>query len=668
MTAPDHGRGSPARKRAVLLALRCYGRQMARLWRVTVPAMLLPALGNTCIFYVAPLIVAQLVGRFAGHRLAGIGAAMPYVAGFTGALLFAEVVWRIGIHCLNRLDGRGIENLYVIGMDELLAKDAAFFHDNFAGSLTKRVLSFASRFEDFTDNLVFNVVGSLVPLVFASVVLWRYDPLLVAGLLGLIAITGAGVAPLIRRRQKLVDQREEAIARVSGHVADSLMNMDTIRAFAAEDREAAEHRSRVADQRRKSLRSWDYGNLRIDALVAPMSVLTNVFGLLLAIALGAGQHGIEAIVVAFTYYSNATRIMFEFNQIYRSMESSLTEAAQFTELLLIRPAVVDPIAPEPLRPRASDVRFERVTFAYAEGLPLFTGLDLAVPSGTKVGLVGRSGGGKSTLTRLLLRMMDVDDGRILIGGQDISKLRQSDLRSLIAYVPQDPAMFHRTLRDNIAFARPGASDTEIYQAAQAAHVTEFAGALPDGFDTMVGERGVKLSGGQRQRVALARAILRDAPILLLDEATSALDSESETLIQQALWQLMEGRTALVVAHRLSTVARMDQLVVLDHGQIAEKGTHQELLRRGGTYARLWQHQSGGFLDGDPATTTPAGAQRVGTPRSPATAPEACPAGDGGAGPALATQGRARVTSVRSADLPEPAAVGGDEQEALVGRD
>jgi ATP-binding cassette, subfamily B, bacterial len=579
-----------------MLALRCYGRQMGRLWRYTVPAMLLPALGNTCIYYVAPLVVADLVGRFASHGPGGPGAAMPYLLGFAGVLIFAEIVWRIGIHCLNRLDGLGIENLYVTGMDELLAKDAAFFHDNFAGSLTKRVLSFASRFEDFTDNMMFNIVGSFVPLAFASVVLWRYDPLLVAGLLGLIAVTGAGIAPLIRRRQRLVDQREEAIARVSGHVADSLMNMDTIRAFAAEEREAAEHRARVADQRRKSVLSWDYGNLRIDAVVAPMSVLTNVFGLLLAVALGAGKHGIEAIIVAFTYYSNATKIMFEFNQIYRRVESSLTEAAQFTELLLTGPTVVDPAAPEPLRPKASDVRFERVRFAHAGGPPLFTCLDLAVPSGTKLGLVGRSGGGKTTLTRLLLRMTDVDGGRILIGGQDIAKLRQADLRSLIAYVPQDPAMFHRTLRDNIAFARPDATDAQIRQAAQAAHVTEFADALPDGFGTMVGERGVKLSGGQRQRVALARAILRDAPILLLDEATSALDSESEILVQQALWRLMEGRTALVVAHRLSTVARMDQLIVLDRGQIAEKGTHAELLRLDGTYAKLWRHQSGGFLD------------------------------------------------------------------------
>jgi ATP-binding cassette subfamily B protein len=593
---------SPARKRAVALALRCYGGQMARLWRFTVPAMLLPALGNTCISYIAPLIIALLVGRFASHEPTGTGATMPYVISFAGVLLFAEILWRIGIHCLNRLDGHGIENLYIIGMDELLAKDSAFFHDNFAGSLTKRVLSFAARFENFADTLAFNVVSSIVPMLFAAVVLWRFDPWLVAGLIGLIVFTGIGVAPLIRRRQRLVDRREEAIARVSGHVADALANMDTIRAFGAEDREAAEHRSRIADQRRKSLVSWDYGNLRIDTLVAPMSVLTNVFGLLLAVALGAGSHGIEAIIVAFTYYSNATQIMFQFNQIYRQMESALTEAAQFTELLLEPPTVLDPAVPEPLRPAASDVRFENVSFAHAGGRPLFTGLDLVVPSGSRFGLVGRSGGGKTTLTRLLLRMMDINEGRILIGGQDISKLRQADLRSLIAYVPQEPAMFHRSVRDNIAFARPDASEAEILQAAEAAHVTEFADALPEGFGTLVGERGVKLSGGQRQRVALARAILRDAPILLLDEATSALDSENEVLVQKALWRLMEGRTALVVAHRLSTVARMDQLIVLDHGQIIEQGTHQELLGLDGTYARLWEHQSGGFLDDDLALT------------------------------------------------------------------
>jgi ATP-binding cassette subfamily B protein len=581
------------------LVLRYYCGELKRQWRVATPAMTLPAIGNICLFYLAPLAVAGLVGHLAGGGEGSVATLLPYVLGFGALLLAGEVLWRIGLHFLNRTDARGIERLGVVGMDALMTKDTAFFHDNFAGSLTKRVLSFASEFEEFADTLTFSIIAKLVPLTFASVVLWQYHPLLVLVLVGLILVTGFLVAPLIRRRQKLVEQREAAKVRVSGHVADVLANMETVRAFAAEGREGVEHRARVAEQRRLSLRSWDYGNLRVDTVVAPIAVLTSAVGLLLAVALRGGL-GVEAIVVTFTYYSNTINIMFEFNQIYRRMESTLTEAAQFTELLLSPPTVVDPPEPQPLRPADAGVRFDRVRFAYGDGPPLFDGLDLDIPSGTKIGLVGQSGGGKSTLTRLLLRLMDIDDGRILIGGQDISRLRQADLRSLIAYVPQEPAMFHRSVRDNIAFARPGATEADILRAAQAAHVTEFVESLPDGFGTLVGERGIKLSGGQRQRLALARAILRDAPILLLDEATSALDSESEILVQEALWRLMQDRTALVVAHRLSTVVRMDRLVVLNRGRIVEQGTHSDLLQADGPYARLWRHQSGGFLIEDDA--------------------------------------------------------------------
>ncbi|MEV0589542.1 ABC transporter ATP-binding protein [Nonomuraea sp. NPDC050310] len=588
-----------------MLALGYYGRELRRQWPVAIPALISPALGNICLHYLAPLAVGALVGHLAGGGDGTLGTLLPYVLAFGAMLLLGEVWWRVGLHFLNRTDARGIERLGAVGMDELMARDSAFFHDNFAGSLTKRVLNFSSGFEEFGDLMAFAVVAKLVPLGFASVVLWQYHSVLVLVLLGLIAFTGLVVAPLIRRRRRLVDQREAAKVRVSGHVADVLTNMESVRAFAAEEREAAEHRVRLVEQRSLTLRSWDYNNLRVDMLVAPLSIITSTLGLLLAVALRGGL-GVEAIVVTFAYYTSATTVMFEFNQIYRRLESVLSEAAQFTELLLTPPRVVDTAEPQPLRPADASVRFERVVFAHPGKEPLFDGLDLDVASGTKIGLVGRSGGGKTTLTRLLLRLMDIQGGRILVGGQDIAQLRQADLRSLIAYVPQDPAMFHRTLRDNIAFARPEASEAEILRAAEAAHVTEFARALPEGFDTLVGERGVKLSGGQRQRVALARAILRDAPILLLDEATSALDSESEVLVQEALWSLMRDRTALVVAHRLSTVVSMDRLVVLDHGRIVEQGSHAELLEARGSYARLWHHQSGGFLqeadeDGDEET-------------------------------------------------------------------
>jgi ATP-binding cassette subfamily B protein len=241
---------------------------------------------------------------------------------------------------------------------------------------------------------------------------------------------------------------------------------------------------------------------------------------------------------------------------------------------------------------------KNVCFRYEPAQPLlFQHFSLEVGHGAKVGLVGLSGGGKTTITRLLLRFVDIESGAILIGGHRIDEIPQAALRSAIAYVPQDPSMFHRSIADNIRIGRPHATDEEVRRAAALAHAAEFIEVLPRGYETLVGERGVKLSGGQRQRVAIARAILKDAPVLILDEATSSLDSESEALIQDALWNLMATRTAIVIAHRLSTVRRMDELVVLDHGKIAEKGSHDMLLARGGIYASLWAHQSGGFLAG-----------------------------------------------------------------------
>jgi ATP-binding cassette, subfamily B, bacterial len=516
---------------------------------------------------------------------------------FAGVWLLGEAVWRVGIHFLIRADARGVSTLLERGMDDLFDKDLAFFHDNFAGSLTKKVINYGSSYEMFVDTLAFQVSSNLVPLAFAGVVLWGYSPWIVLVLVGMIVVTAGAVVPLILRRQALVDAREAASNKVAAHVADTITNMDAVRLFSREGAEAGTHSRNVQRWRSLAVRSWDYQNRRVDLVTSPLYVGTNVLGLLLAVGLAdGGRFSMAAVFVTFTYYGRVTAVVWEFNQIYRSIETQLSQAAQFTELLLDPPTVTDPADPVEPRFRHTGVELRDVTFRHAgRSAPLFHRFDLRIEPGEKVGLVGPSGGGKSTLTRLLLRFADVDGGTVAIGGLDIARLRQADLRRQIAYVPQDPLMFHRSLRDNIAFGRLDAGDDEIREAAEAANAAEFIQALPEGYDTLVGERGIKLSGGQRQRLAIARAVLRDAPILVLDEATSSLDSESEALIQHALLSVMAERTAVVIAHRLSTVRALDRLVVLVDGMVVEQGTHDSLLARGGVYAGLWHKQSGGFL-------------------------------------------------------------------------
>jgi ATP-binding cassette, subfamily B, bacterial len=596
----------PARLAAALrLVLRRYLAQVRQRPLLSAAALVLPGLGNLLIFYGPPLVVARMLGAVARGEPLTTAALWPYVATLAGLWLSGEVVWRLAGFTLARAEIRGMQALYVEAMHELLAKDVAFFHDNFAGSLTKRALGYARQFENVFDILSFAITANLIALTVVTVVLWSYSPLLVVVLLAMIATTFVLVLPRIRKRQQLVAAREEASNLMAGHLADSIANAEAVRAFASEPEEAAVHTRNVFDYGAKTLRSWDYQNLRIDTITAPMYVLTNTLGLVVALATSRSTGAnLEAVFVTFSYYAAVTRVMWEFNRIYRTMEAALTDAAQFAELLLDPPSVVDAPEPQAFAPRDYGVELRAMTFGYTPARRLFDGLSLTIPPGTKMGFVGHSGGGKTTLTRLLLRFADLDAGQILIGGQPIDQVPQAALRRAIAYVPQDPSMFHRSIADNIRFGRQSATDEEVRRAARLAHAAEFIDALPDGYDTLVGERGVKLSGGQRQRVAIARAILKDAPILILDEATSALDSESEAYIQDALWTLMQGRTAIVIAHRLSTVRRMDELVVLERGAVVERGSHDALLARRGVYAALWARQSGGFL-GDGATTSPA---------------------------------------------------------------
>jgi ATP-binding cassette subfamily B protein len=320
-------------------------------------------------------------------------------------------------------------------------------------------------------------------------------------------------------------------------------------------------------------------------------------GVVLALHHVAAAGVVYLILFYATFVGTSLEESFEF---IRLISRAIGRCAKFAGIAATLPDIVDvPHAPELDAPRGR-VEFRNLHFAYRDGAPLFEGLDLCIKPGEHVGLVGPSGSGKTTLTKLLLRFADRDGGIIAIDGQDIASVTQHSLRRHIAYVPQDPQMLHRTIAENICYGLDDGRGVDmdlVRDVGRAAYVDEFVERLPRGYATMVGERGMKLSGGQRQRVAIAQAMAKGAQVLVLDEATSALDSESESLVQEALWNLMEGTTALVVAHRLATIARLDRIVVLDQGRVVEQGTHAELLAKGGSgvYSRLWAHQSGGFL-------------------------------------------------------------------------
>ncbi len=579
---------------AVKKTLRTYNSIIIRGWRYTLPVGLAVSIGSLLVFYVPPLAIAALISQTGPVTLAS---AWPLVAAFGFAWLAGEMLWRLAFHLLAAFEAKTIRHLYKSALDSLVEKELAFFANRFTGTITKNLLSYAHRFVMFLDTITFEVVSNVIPVIFAAVVLAFISPWLSLALIGALVITGFIIVPLIRHRLGLIQSREEAHAAMAGHVSDVVTNIAAIKAFGSETSERGAHAAYVDDYVNKAKRSWDYQTLKIDMKISPIYVATNVIGLVIILSLSIDAASKAALFIGFNYYATITRFLWSFNSVYRRLEESVTEASQFVEYLMEPAKVIDAPGAKNLSVADGTIEFRAVGFSHADNRDaLFDGFDLTIKPGQKVGLVGHSGAGKSTVVNLLLRFMDVDAGGVFVDGSDISTVTQQSLHQSIAFVPQEPLLFHRSLRDNIAYGKPDASDEEVREAAKKAHALEFIDKLPDGFATLVGERGIKLSGGQRQRVAIARAILKEAPVLVLDEATSALDSESEKLIQQSLGTLMKNRTSIVIAHRLSTIAKLDRIVVLDNGKIIEDGSHAELLARNGTYARLWSHQSGGFIE------------------------------------------------------------------------
>lgn len=552
--------------------------------------------------FLPPLIIANVLNRLSTHQFI----AHDVWGSFGSSLVLYAVLqissgvigWRIVDILEWRLEGNVERDIARRVFEHLLSQSPSFHANRFGGSLVSQTNKLMGSYIRFADTTTFMLIPLLSALAFAGIVLATRAPLYAIILISFAIfymISALFVTAPVRKRGA---EQAAAESLQTGNLADAVTNVMAIKSFSGGVFERRRFEKTTENTYQHLLRVMRvsqgqqvYFSFMSNSLLS-VSLAMAVIG---AMVLHANM---ATVFLILSYTATIANNLFQFsNNALRNYNRSLGDAADMIKILHITPEIKDPIDPQPVQINRGEISFNGVTFTHdGSSDALFKNLNLKVKAGEKVGLVGHSGSGKTTFTRLLLRFSDIESGEISIDGQNIAAITQDDLRLHIAYVPQEPILFHRSLQENIAYGSQNASRQEVEAVAKLAHAHEFIEALPDGYDTLVGERGVKLSGGQRQRIAIARAMIKNAPILVLDEATAALDSESEALIQDALWKLMEGRTAIVVAHRLSTIQNMDRIIVLDDGKVVEEGTHKELLTAGGQYASLWNRQSGGFIE------------------------------------------------------------------------
>lgn len=547
----------------------------------------------------APLIFADLIEKVSQgmpfEQL--LGAALTETVLFLALYLINKILFEeLRLYLVWKMELMVIYDLSNKCFDTVSEQSMQFHNDRFSGSLVSQTNKFVWGFERLIDTFVWDILPMVSYLVMMVIVLAPKVFWFAIGLVVFVALYALIAGLSFRKIGPINDEEASMENKQTGQLADSITNIMSVKSYAMEDHERARY-TKFAKNTFNTGTKLMRATIRRDTGFSCVQI--GIMALILAFLLcGQAWFGISVatLVLIVDYSQTIQGELWSLTGIFKNLNRVFGDAHEMTMILDMPDDVVDAPNARPLLMELADINFEHISFQHAEAkTPIFEDFSLKIKPGERVGLVGVSGSGKTTLTKLLLRFADVQSGQIKVSNQNIKNVTQKSLRENIAYVPQETSLFHRSIAENIAYGKPDATAEEIQRAARLANAHDFILGLPEGYDTLVGERGIKLSGGQRQRIAIARAILKNAPILVLDEATSALDSESEALIQGALTELMRDRTSVVIAHRLSTVASLDRILVLEHGEIVEQGTHAELLQKpGGVYQKLWDRQSGAF--------------------------------------------------------------------------